>query len=97
MKIDRSSALELEMIVRKVYSCERFGMGGYINSDHFSSEPFDAALIALSPLWQNDDSTLVEDFLFKWEHAFRNDSQSTCDIKAYIQELGTIVDSLSKK
>ena len=97
MRIAHSSALELERIVRKVFSCERGGMGGYIDADHFESAPFDAALIALAPLWQNDDFHLVEDFLFKWEHALRNDSQSTCDIKSYIQELGTIVDALSKK
>ena len=36
-----------------------------------------------------------DDFLSKWEHALRNDSQSTCDVKSYIRELGTIVDALS--
>ena len=95
MRIEHSAALELEMIVRKVFSCERGGMGGCINADHFESAPFDAALIALAPLWQQTGSRLVDDFLSKWEHALRNDSQSTCDVKSYIQELETIVDALS--
>ena len=52
MRIDHSSAITLEWIVRKVHTCDRAGMGGYIDADHFESEPFDAALIALAPLWK---------------------------------------------
>ena len=85
------------MIVRKVYSCERYGMGGFINSAHFCSEPFDAALIALAPLWQKDSSTMVGDFLSKWENIFRDNTLNTCDAKSYIQELESIVDMLSEQ
>ncbi len=52
MRIDHSSAITLESIVRRVHSCNRAGMGGYIDADHFESSPFDAALIALAPLWK---------------------------------------------
>ena len=53
MRIDHGDAIVLEGIVRNVFSCERAGMGGYIDADHFESEPFDAALIALAPLWKS--------------------------------------------
>jgi len=53
MRIDHSSAITLESIVRRVHLCDRAGMGGYIDADHFEPSPFDAALIALAPLWKN--------------------------------------------
>lgn len=33
-----------------VHPCDRGGMGGYIDTDHFEINPFDTALIALSPI-----------------------------------------------
>ena len=96
MRIDHGSAIELEMIVRKVFSCERSGMGGYIDADHFESAPFDAALIAIAPLWQNADFRSVEEFLFKWEHVLRDETSNTCEIKLFIKELEDFVDTLIK-
>lgn len=52
MRISHSDAITLEGIVRDVFLCNRGEMGGYIDADHFESQPFDAALIALAPLWQ---------------------------------------------
>ena len=52
MRIDHGDAVSLEGIVRRVFACQRGEMGGYIDADHFESQPFDAALIALAPLWQ---------------------------------------------
>lgn len=52
MRIEHGDAIVLEGIVRGVFSCQRGEMGGYIDADRFESEPFDAALIALSPLWK---------------------------------------------
>lgn len=52
--MNHNQAIELERIVRSVYDCDRGGMGGYIDADNFSFNPFDAALIALAPLWKND-------------------------------------------
>lgn len=50
MRITHSDAISLESVVRRVFACDRAGMGGYIDADHFESAPFDAALIALAPL-----------------------------------------------
>lgn len=44
----RQFAIVLESIVRKVHLCDRAGMGGYIDADHFETNLFDAALIVLS-------------------------------------------------
>lgn len=52
MRISHGDAITLEMIVRHVHDCDRAGMGGYIDADHYESDPFDAALIAIAPLWK---------------------------------------------
>lgn len=94
MRIDHGDAIILEGIVRNVFSCQRAGMGGYIDADHFESEPFDAALIALSPLWQKADFHEIENFLWKWEHALRKGNEDHLTIKAYLDELDNLVKTL---
>lgn len=59
MRISHNDAILLENIVRNVFNCDRGSMGGFIDADHFESEPFDAALIAISPLWQKNDGSIT--------------------------------------
>ena len=75
-----------------MHSCDRAGMGGYIDADHFEFQPFDAALIALAPLWKRADFREIEDFLFSWEDELRNGESA--DIDAYIAELDNLVTEL---
>lgn len=93
MTIDHGIAVTLEHIVRRVYACDRAGMGGYIDADHFESEPFDAALIALAPLWQRADYHAIEDFLFKWEYPLRS-GEGNVSAENYADELDELVSSL---
>ena len=97
MRITHSDAISLESVVRSVFSCDRAGMGGYIDADHFESAPFDAALIALAPLWQKGDLHEIEDFLFKWEHILRYDEDVNVNIQSYIRELDDLVNLLSQR
>ena len=69
-------------------------MSGYIDADHFESEPFDAALIALAPLWKNGDFHELEDFLFKCEHVFREGNEDNLDPKLFFEELDNLVSYL---
>lgn len=94
MRITHNDAIVLERVVRDVFSCDRAGMGGYIDADHFESEPFDAALIALAPLWQRADSHELDEFLFRWEHALRKDEDTEVDVNAYIDELSNFISRL---
>ncbi len=94
MRIEHGDAIVLEGIVRSVFSCQRGGMGGYIDADHFESEPFDAALIALAPLWEKADFHEIEDFLWKWEHALRKENEDNLTAKEYINELDSLVNNL---
>ncbi len=94
MRIDHGDAISLEGIVRRVFACQRGEMGGYIDADHFESQPFDAALIALAPLWQKADFREIEDFLFKWEYALRKENEDGLSAKSYIEELDNLVTNL---
>lgn len=89
MKISHNDALTLETLVRKVHNCERFGMGMYIDADHFETNPFDAALIALSPIWKNLPKETVEEFLYRWDCSLRKEDDT--NISQFIQELKELV------
>ena len=94
MRIDHGDAVSLEGIVRRVFACQRGEMGGYIDADHLEFQPFDAALIALAPLWQKADFHEIEDFLFKWEYALRKENEDGLSAESYIEELDNLVTNL---
>lgn len=97
MRISHSDAIVLEGIVRRVHSCDRAGMGGYIDADNFESNPFDAALLALAPYWKRIDKQELEDFLFKWDCILRRDSEEQADINAYIHELESLIENVNSR
>ena len=94
MRVKHGDAVVLEAIVRGVFNCERGGMGGLIDADHFEREPFDAAIIAIAPLWQKSNSKEIGEFLFKWELVLRDKNTKDEIIKTYIDELRNLIDKL---
>lgn len=97
MRISHDQAIHLEHIVRGVFSCDRGEMGGYIDADHFEPQPFDAALIALAPLWQKGDFHEIEDFLYKWEQELRGESSDNVNVDEYAEELSALVTQLRER
>lgn len=91
MRISHNDAIVLESIVRSVHSCDRAGMGGYIDADHFETNPFDAALIALAPIWKDYSTQTLDDFLNKWEFLLRKDHDEEVDVNDFINELKELV------
>ena len=95
MRVSHNTALRLEEIVRRLFDYPvRGGMAGYIDADHFEREPFDAALIALSPLWKRIDKYELDDFLSKWDIIFRDDDYRQFDPineEEYIKELKNLL------
>lgn len=85
----RQFAIVLESIVRKVHLCDRAGMGGYIDADHFETNPFDAALIAIAPIQKTLPKETVEDFLYRWDCSLRKEADA--NISQFIQELRELV------
>lgn len=59
MRIKHDEALRLEYLVRAVFDCDRAGMGGYIDANHFASNLFDATLIAIALLWNTNNNEEV--------------------------------------
>ena len=94
MRIQHSQAVQLERIVRTVFNCDRAGMGGYIDADYFESKPFDAALIAIAPLWNDDNAKEVGEFLFKWDEILRCNQENDIDIVLYINDLKRIISEI---
>ena len=73
MRVNHNTALRLEEIIRRLFDYPIRGrMAGYIDADHFEREPFDAALIALSPVWERVDKHELDAFLSKWDTIFRD-------------------------
>ena len=72
-------------------------MGGYIEALHFEFEPFDAALIAISPLWQKGNDEEIGAFLSKWDSEIRQNKSNNFDVRSYINELSNLVNSLKDK
>ena len=91
MIISHNDAIVLESIVRKVHLCDRAGMGGYIDADNFETNPFDAALIALSPIWKTLPKETVEDFLYRWDCSLRKEDGDDANISQFIQEIKELV------
>lgn len=89
MRITHSDALYIEAIARKVHNCDRFGMAGIIDADHFENNPFDATIISLAPIWKNIPENILEKFVNKW-WIFRNDV-TELNIAEYKKELSDIV------
>lgn len=91
MRISHNDAIVLEHIVRSVHSCDRAGMGGFIDADHFEANPFDAALIALAPIWKDYQTQALDDFLYKWEFLLRKEHDEDVDVNDFINELKELV------
>ena len=92
MKICHNDAITLENIVTNAHhSHDRGGMGGFIDADHFETNPFDAALIALSPIWKTLPKETVESFLCRWDCSLRKEDGDDANISQFIQELKKLV------
>ena len=47
--INHSEAFELELIVRRVFDCDRFGVMGIADAGHLERCPYDAAIAVFVP------------------------------------------------
>lgn len=98
--IEHKYAIELEMLVRKAFKCERFGVSGLANSDHFDYEPFDAAIMIISYLYAKDliDShSQFETFIDKYDTIFKylEENNANSEVENYINDLANIVEKYS--
>lgn len=64
MEIEHFDGITLEHICSDVFSCDRGGMGGIINSDTFAHNPLLASYLVIAKLYKNSK---IQD---KWETVF---------------------------
>ena len=94
-RVSHGDAISLERIVRQVYNCDRFGVGGLANADTLERSPMLAAYAALAPLYlKNKKIADVDAFLDRYAciYEFENDEPPTDeDTERFIDELDNLV------
>lgn len=84
--------LRLENIVKYAHNFKEEDMCGLMGRYNLLSNPFDAALIALSPICGEINKQELNDFIEKWEQKFRIEKNyNDSDIEQYSNELETII------
>ncbi|WP_026478150.1 hypothetical protein [Alkaliphilus transvaalensis] len=61
-----SLAISIELTLRNLFQCERFGLGGYVNSDSIESRPIEAFRIGFATIYPNasiETRTLIDTFI----------------------------------
>ncbi len=96
-RFTHSEALELEHQVRRLYGCDRAGVSGLANADHFESRPMDAAIMVVSYIHAKGlqhSETEYDEFLSKYDTIFRypDENDAKHETRNYINELSAIVD-----
>ena len=96
--IKHNDAMALEHIVRKLYDCDRSGVSGLADADHFESSPFDAAVMVVSFIYAKHlqlDQNRYDEFLGKYNTIFKypNENDANSHVQNYISELENIVNS----
>ena len=100
-RVTHSEAIELEHQVRRLYGCDRAGVSGLADADHFESRPIDAAIIVVSFIHANGlqcSETEYEEFLSKYDAIFKypDENDTKHEVRNYIKELSEIVDTYIK-
>lgn len=96
-RITHNEAIELEYQVRKLYGCDRAGISGLADADHFESHPIDAAIIVVSYIHAKGlqySETEYDEFLCKYDTIFSypDENNAKDEVENYIDELSQIVD-----
>lgn len=95
--VTHNEAIELEYLVRKLYGCDRSGVSGLADADHFESRPMDAAIMVVSYIHAKGlqySETEYDEFLSKYDTIFRypDENDAKHEVENYINELSKIVD-----
>lgn len=69
-RINHNDAIALEYQVRKLFNCDRTGVSGLADADHFESRPMDAAIMVVSYIHAKGlqfSETEYDEFLSKYD------------------------------
>lgn len=96
-RINHNDAIELEYQVCRLFECDRGGVSGLANADHFESRPMDAAVMIVSYIHAKGlqtSETQYDEFLYEYDTIFKypDENDVAAEVKKYINELKKIVD-----
>lgn len=96
--ISHTDAIELEYQVRRLFKCDRTGVSGLADADHFESHPMDAAIMVVSYIHAKGlqaSETQYDEFLYKYDTIFRypDENDAKNEVRHYIDELAQIVEA----
>ena len=66
-------AVEIEMILRNIFKCDRFGFGGQVNSDAIRKHPYLSMTQGLAFLYATEENKrkqvdrFVDEFSYYWD------------------------------
>lgn len=86
IRITHDEACDLEILVRNVYGCDRFGIMGLADADYFEVNPLHAAILIFAPKfrhsrWSRKEIPDITEFLSRYDDYF------TCDDNEYDAEI----------
>lgn len=96
-RIQHGDAVSLELIVRRLFKCDREGVSGLADADNFEYRPMDAAVMIVSYIYAKEldtDEKKYHKFLDKYDTIFNypDENNAANEVKNYITELERIVD-----
>lgn len=93
MVISHTDAISLENIVRKVFQCDRYGVGGFADADVLENNPFEAAVLCIAAVYHNHHDDEIAEFCRKWRFVFKNPSEEQeYTMENYIHELKELIE-----
>lgn len=100
-RITHNQAIELESLVRKLYKCDRTGISGLADADHFESRPMDAAIMVISFIHAKGlqcSETEYAPFLSQYDTFFNHPYEYNAEkeVENYIEALSEIIDKYIK-
>lgn len=61
-----SLAVSIEWTLRRIFNCERFGLGGFVNSDSIESNPMESFRLGFAAVYadaSNDKKSQIDRFI----------------------------------
>lgn len=92
MKMTHGDAVTLEMMVGKVFHCDRYGIGGFVNADIFERYPMEAVAMCVTKLYNGSYDDEIVEFARKWRIVFEYPEENKEEtIDNFISEFSALI------
>lgn len=92
MLLSQGSAATLETIIRSILKCERYGIGGYVNSDVIRKAPMEVVALCIGLLYRPEYDEAIEGFVFSWRDVINNEQEESGRTEDdFVREFNTLL------